>query len=239
MLRRTSSLRADHRLKSDYADGMAVQAVSRNEEKTWFLRTLLVLLSPSRVFAALRDDSDEAAGVRQDAAGAIVWLAGIAGVLATSAASTLLDDPARDWLVVAVWAFLGGGLTAFALYVVLGKVLQVALRRLGSRGSFRRARHTIAFAAAPIALALFTYWPVRLAIYGDQLFKFNGGDDSTVGTGFAWFFYVFLLWALVLLVIGVRTVHGWTWARAVAGVGYAAAITAALALGVTLLYALG
>jgi hypothetical protein len=218
---------------------MAVQAVSRNEEKTWFLRGLLVLQSPQRVFAALRDDSDEAAGVRQDAAGAIVWLAGIAGVLATTVASTLMDDPANDWLNVAVWAFLGGGLIGFSLYFVLGKVLQVSLRKLGSRGSFRRARHTLAFAAAPIALALFTYWPVRLAIYGEQLFKFNGGDDSTVGTGLAWFFYVFLLWGLVLLVIGVRTVHGWPWGRALAGVGLAAAITAALAAVVTVLYAIG
>lgn len=216
---------------------VAVRAATRNDEKTWLLRALLVLTSPRRVFAALRDDSDEAAGVRQDAAAAIVWLAGIAGVLATSAASTLLDDPARDWLIVAVWAFLGGGLTAFSLYLVLGKILHVALRKLGSHGSFRRARHTIAFAAAPIALALFTYWPVRLAIYGDQLFKYNGGDDSTIGTGFAWFFYVFLIWALVLLVIGVRTVHGWTWARTAAGVGLAAALTAALALVVTVLYA--
>lgn len=218
---------------------VAARAPARNDEKTWFLRAVLVLGSPQRVFAALRDDSDEAAGVRQDAAGAIVWLAGIAGVLATTVASTLMDDPANDWLNVAVWAFLGGGLIGFSLYVVLGKVLQVSLRKLGSRGSFRRARHTLAFAAAPVALALFTYWPVRLAIYGEQLFKFNGGDDSTVGTGFAWFFYVFLLWGFVLLVIGVRTVHGWTWGRALAGVGLAAAITAALAAVVTVLYAIG
>jgi hypothetical protein len=149
-----------------------------------------------------------------------------------------MDDPANDWLNVAVWAFLGGGLIGFSLYVVLGKVLQVSLRKLGSRGSFRRARHTLAFAAAPVALALFTYWPVRLAIYGEQLFKFNGGDDSTVGTGFAWFFYVFLLWGFVLLVIGVRTVHGWTWARATAGVAFTAGIALALALVVSVLYAL-
>jgi hypothetical protein len=217
----------------------AARAPAQNDEKTWFLRALLVLQSPRRVFAALRDDSDEAAGVRQDAAGSIVWLAGIAGVLATTAASTLLDDPARDWLVLVVWAFLGGGLTGFSLYLVLGKILQVALRRLGSRGSFRRARHTLAFAAAPIALALFTYWPVRLGVYGEQLFRFDGGDDSRVGTIFAWVFYAFLLWALVLLVVGVRTVHGWTWARAAAGVGLAAAMTSGLALAVTLLYALG
>jgi hypothetical protein len=47
-----------------------------------------VLQSPRPVFAALRDDSDEAAEARQDTAGAIVWLAGIALVLSTTVAST-------------------------------------------------------------------------------------------------------------------------------------------------------
>ena len=52
------------------------------------------------------------------------------------------------------------------------------------------------------------------------------------GTVFAWIFYAFLVWALVLLVIGVRTVHGWTWARSVAGVAVTAAFAAGLALAV-------
>jgi hypothetical protein len=198
-----------------------------------------VLQSPRPVFAALRDDSDEAAEARQDAVGSIIWLAGVAAVLATTVASTLLDDPARDWLVLAVWAFLGGGLSGFTLYFLLGKVLQVALRRLGSQGSFRRARHLLAFATAPVALALFIYWPVRIAIYGEDLFRFDGSDSGTTGRVFAWIFYVFLVWALVLLVIGVRTVHGWTWARSIAGVAWAAAIGAGLAVAVTLLYAAG
>ena len=198
-----------------------------------------MLQSPQPVFAALRDDSDEAAEVRQDAAGTIIWLAGIAAVLASTVASTLLDDPARDWVVLAVWAFLAGGLSGFTLYFVLGKVLHVSLRRLGSRGSFRRARHLLAFATAPVAFALFVYWPIRIAIYGEDLFKFDGSDGGTTGTVFAWVFYAFLVWALVLLVIGVRTVHGWTWARSIAGVAYASAITAALAVALTLLYAAG
>jgi hypothetical protein len=37
----------------------------------------------------------------------------------------------------------------------------------------------------------------------------------------------------------VRTVHGWTWARSVAGVAVTTAFAAGLALAVTLLYALG
>jgi hypothetical protein len=198
-----------------------------------------VLQSPRPVFAALRDDSDEAAEARQDAAGTIVWLAGIAGVLATTVASTLLDDPARDWVVLAVWAFLAGGLSGFALYFFLGKILHVSLRRLGSRGSFRRARHLLAFAAAPVALALLIYWPIRIAIYGKDLFRFDGSDGGTTGTVFAWIFYVFLVWGLVLLVIGVRTVHGWSWARSLAGVAYATGIAAVLAVALTLLYAAG
>jgi hypothetical protein len=211
----------------------------RNDQRAWFLRVLLVLQSPRAVFAALRDDSDEAAEARQDAVGAIIWLAGIAAVLATTVASTLLDDPARDWLILVVWAFLGGGLSGFTLYFVLGKLLHVALRRLGSRGSFRRARHLLAFAAAPVALALFVYWPVRIAIYGEDLFRFDGSDGDTTGRVLAWIFYVFLVWGLVLLVIGVRTVHGWTWARSVAGVAWATTIAAGLAVALTLLYAAG
>jgi hypothetical protein len=213
--------------------------VARNDQRAWFLRVLLVLQSPRPVFAALRDDSDEAAEARQDAAGAIIWLAGIAAVLATTVAGTLLDDPVRGWAGLCIWAFFGGGLSGFTLYFFLGKILHVALRRLGGRGSFRRARHLLAFAAAPVALALFVYWPVRIAIYGEDLFRFDGSDGGTTGTVFAWIFYMFLVWGLVLLVIGVRTVHGWTWARSIAGVAWAATIGAGLAVAVTLLYAAG
>ena len=214
-------------------------AQARNEEKAWFLRALLVLQDPRPVFAALRDDSDEAAEARQDAAGTIVWLAGIASVLATTVAGKLLDDVEMDTTLVAVWAFLSGGLYGFVLYLVVGKVFEVALRRLGGHGSFRRARHLVAFAAAPIALALFVYWPVRIGIYGSDVFRSGGGDSSPFGTALAWVFYGFVVWALTLLVVGVRTVHGWSWARSVVGVAFAAAIAAALAAAVSVLYAVG
>jgi hypothetical protein len=200
---------------------------------------VLVLQSPRPVFAAIRDDSDEAAEARQDPAGGIVWMAGIAGVLATSFASTLMDDPERDWLDVAIWAFLGGGLYGFGLYLVGGKVLHVALRRLGSRGSFRRARHLLAFATTPIALALLLYWPIRIGVYGADLFRTDGPDGKMGGDVFAWLFYVFVAWALVLLLVGIRTVHGWSWPRSLAGFGFATLIGAGLALGASLLYALG
>jgi hypothetical protein len=214
-------------------------ARTRDEEKAWFLRALLVLQAPRPVFAALRDDSDEAADARQDAAGTIVWLAGIASVLATTVASKLLDDVEMDATLVAVWAFLSGGLYGFGLYVVVGKVFEVALRKLGGHGSFRRSRHLLGFSAAPIALALLVYWPVRIALYGKDTFRSGGADGDTVGMALAWGFYVFVLWSLVLLVVGVRTVHGWSWGRSLVGVGFAAVIAAALAAAVSVLYALG
>jgi hypothetical protein len=198
-----------------------------------------VLFAPRSVFAALRDDSDEAAEARQDVAGALVWLAGISGILATTVASRILDDYVIDGLVLAVWAFLAGGLYGFFLYYVLGKISHVALRRLGSRGSFRRARHVLAFSAAPIALALVVYWPFRIAVYGGDLFRSGGPDGHGAGDATAWLFYGFVAWALVLLVIGVRTVHGWKWARSLGGVAFTAGVAAALAVAVSVLYAVG
>jgi len=48
-----------------------------------------------------------------------------------------------------------------------------------------------------------------------------------------------VLWALALLIVGVRTVHGWTWGRSLTGVAFASAIAAGLAVAVSVLYALG
>jgi len=218
---------------------VVARADAPSGDKAWLLRALLVLQSPRSVFAALRDDSDESAGERQDVAGALVWLAGIAGVLATTVAGRLLDDVEIDGLLVAVWAFLAGGLYGFTLYYAVGKVFHVALRRLGSRGSFRRARHVLAFAATPIALALFVYWPVRIALYGGALFRTGGADGRGAGVVLAWVFYGFVAWTLALLVVGVRTVHGWSWGRSLTGVAFASAIAAALAVLVSVLYAVG
>ena len=120
---------------------------ARSLQKEWWLRALAVFQSPRGTFAALRDDSAEAAEARQEPIMAIVILAGIAGILTTSLSGRLLDDPNFDGLNVAVWAFLGGafyGLLVFWLggLLVYAIASRCACARLVPAGAARRrARH--------------------------------------------------------------------------------------------------
>jgi hypothetical protein len=202
--------------------GAGAQAgVSR--ERQWLLRTLLVLQRPGVVFAALRDDSEEDAEARQEPLLAVLWLAGIAGVLATSVAQTLLDDPARDGIVVAVWAFVGGGFYGAFGYWLLGALVYAAARALGGQGSYRRARHLVGFAAVPLAVSLFAAWPIAIAVYGSDLFRGGGSDSGNGGTVLGGVQAAVGLWCVVLLAVGIRAVHGWTWPRSLATLALAAA----------------
>jgi hypothetical protein len=194
-----------------------------------------VLQSPRAVFAALRDDSDEAARARQEPVLALVGLAGIVAVLWTPVAGQLLDDPAVDSLLVAVWAFVGGGFYGFFGYFLAGGLLFLGLRSAGSAGSYRRARHLLAFALAPVALSLLVVWPIRIAAFGADVFR-SGGDDRGAGDLLvAALALAFAGWTAVLLVVGVRTVHGWALPKALEGIALAAAAPALFALGIWLL----
>lgn len=197
-------------------------------QREWLLRTLLVLQRPRAVFAALRDDDDASAETRQEPVLALVLLAGVAGVLSTSVAGHLLDDPDFDGLLVAVWAFLGGSLYGVAAYWLVGALLYGAAYAFGGLGSYRRARHVVAFAAAPLALALFVLWPVAIAAFGGDVFRSGGSDHGVAGHAFAAAQLAFAAWAVALLVIGVRAVHGWTRGRSAATVALALAPVALL-----------
>jgi len=188
--------------------------------RDWWLRAFLVLQRPRPVFVALRDDSKQSLGDRSEIVLAIVILAGVAGVLSTATAGRLLDDGDYDGLLVAVWAFIAGSIYGAFAYFVLGALLYASCRALGSEGSYRRARHVLAFACVPIALSLIL-WPVKLAVFGEDLFRSGGSDAGDGGTVFALLTFGFVAWAVVLLVIGVRAVHGWTWQRALAASGAA------------------
>ena len=217
-----------------YAGSVATKIEARPvDERAWLLRALLVLQSPRVVFAGIRDDSDEAAQTRGEAVLALVWLAGIAAVLASPQMSTLMDDPARDDIGIAsIVVFLAGGMYGALAYILLGGVLHAFLRGLGATGSYRRSRHLLAFALTPIALSLVTFWVVRIAVEGRALFKYGGRDTSHV---FADAFYVFVAWSVVLVGIGVRTVLGWSWPRTAGAVGGATAVAALLVAGTSLL----
>jgi hypothetical protein len=187
------------------------------------LRTLAVLQAPRAVFAALRDDSDEAAHARQEPVLALLWLSGIAGVLATPVARTLLDDPLRDGVVVAIWAFVGGGLYGALVFWGGGALVHGASQALGGQGTYRRARHVVAYASAPLALSLLLVWPLGLAAFGGDLFRTGGSDEGAGGATVYWAALAFVVWAVVLLAIGIRAVHGWTWGRSLAALGIAVA----------------
>src|SRR5919202_271510 len=165
-------------MRREYADHVAAGTqTAPNQDRVWLARALLVLLHPRPVFAALRDDSEDAARARQEPITAIVGLAGIASVLWTPAAGRMLDVEGVDGLVVAVWAFLGGAIDGLAVYFALGAAVYLGLRAAGSLGSYRRARHLLAFAAAPVALSL-VVWPMRLAVYGGDVFRAGGSDNG-------------------------------------------------------------
>jgi hypothetical protein len=203
-------------------------------ERAWLLRALEVLRNPQPVFVALRDDGDEAARARQEPITALVGLAGICGVLWSPVAGRLLDDPAIDLLLVAVWAFIGGGFYAFFTYWLGGAALFAGLRAAGSADSYRRARHLLAFAVAPLALSLLVVWPLRIAVFGDDLFR-SGGDDRGAGDAlFGGLQLAFVAWSATLLVIGTRVVNAWSWGRTLEALALAAAAPALAVVGLTL-----
>ena len=104
----------------------AQREIAPADERVWLARALLVLIDPRPVFAALRDDSEDAARARQEPILALVGLAGIASILWTTTARRVMDDPAYDGLV----ALLDMGV--FLMILFLGLLYgwsQGALRR--------------------------------------------------------------------------------------------------------------
>jgi hypothetical protein len=194
----------------------------------WFLRALLVLQAPRPVFAALRDDSVEASSARAEPVLALAIVAGMGMLLLTPDASTVLDSSDYDWPVFAIWLFIVGSVMgAFVIWAV-GGLLYLAATWLGSLGSYRRARHVVAYALAPLGLSLVVMLPLRLAFFGRDTFLLGGSDSGGKALAIALLGWAFAAWSVVLLLVGVRAVHGWTWARAAATVALVAAGMAVL-----------
>ena len=156
------------------------------------------------VFAALRDDSNAAAEARQEPVLAIIVLSGIAAVLSTSLAGRVLDDPVFSNSVVAVlsWAFVGGIAYGTLVFWFGGLLVHALASALRTGSSYRQARHVLAFASAPLALSLLLVWPVRLAIYGDDVFRSGGSDTGTGEVVFDLLILASYVWTFGLVALG-------------------------------------
>jgi Yip1-like protein len=197
-----------------------------SEEREWWRRVLAVPVRPRVAFAGLRDDRPEAMEARQEPILALILLAGIAGILATPAWHTLMDDLERDALVVAVLTFIGGGLYGAVGYWIVGGALYLALRGLGSASPYRRARHLVALSVVPVVLSLLVL-PIELAAYGGDVFRSGGGDEGVPETVFLGLRLGFVAWSLGLIVVGIQELEGWTWGKVAGAVALFALVLAA------------
>jgi hypothetical protein len=202
-----------------YPPGMSIQAdpAHPDEARAWWQRVLLVPQRPRAVFAELRDDTREAAEDRQDAIAAVAFFVGVALTLFSSQAASFADDPFRAGIVIPVWLFIAGLLVGLVNYWLAGGALYLALSRLGAKSSYRQARHLLALAAVPLALSL-VLLPVRLALYGGDIFRSGGADSGPGAHVFTVLEAGFGLWSVALLAIGIRVVEGWGWPKTVGAI---------------------
>ena len=207
---------------------------TETQEHAWWLRALLVMQAPRAVFAALRDDSDAAASARQEPVTAIVFLVGLAAGLGAARNATLLDDPDFDGTLVAVWAVAAGGVQGLFGYWIVGAAVFAGLSAVGDPGRYRHVRHLLAYAAVPLALSLFIVWPLRLAVYGGDVFRGGGAHEGAGAFALDALEVGLLLWSAGLLIIGVRVERGWSWHRSLAAVGITVAVLIAVAAAIAL-----
>ena len=194
-------------------------------ERAWWLRALLVLQAPVSVFAALRDQTPEDEDARAEPLVLIMVLAGIGAVLGTAVAGRLLDDPGGGLLVVAAWAIFAGVIYGGVTVLVGGLLLHWSVRLLGGDTTWRRARHVFGFALVPLALGLVVLWPLRIALYGGDVFRAGGADSGARGAQLLDALWVVCgLWFAALLVVGIRTVQRWSWPRSLAAFALAGAV---------------
>jgi len=205
---------------------MAVISPSRSDalERAWWSRLPRLLYAPAKVFAELRDDSREAADARQEPLVALASLAGLAMFIGLVALAPPYDRFHTDLSAVSMTfeTVLGGALVALSNFWLGGALIYLGARGLGATTGYRLARHLAGLATAPFALALFLAVPVRLGLYGVDLFRAEGGDGGAGGDVFVAIDALALLWTVGLVLFGIRTVQRWPWQRAAAALGVVA-----------------
>lgn len=193
-------------------------------EREWWSRLLRLFFAPAEVFAELRDESREAADARQEALVAVMFVAGIAMFVGLVAL-----EPPYDRFHLDLSAFnltfesiLGGALVALSNFWLGGALIYLGARGLGGLTGYRLARHLSGLATAPFVLVLVLVVPVRLGLYGTDLFRAEGGDSSAGGDVFIAIDALVLAWTLAFALIGIRVTQRWPWGRAAAALGVSA-----------------
>ena len=203
-------------------------------EREWWLRVPGVLVRPRDVFLALRVTDPDDLDARAEPILCLTLLAGMAGVLLTSPWARLLDPGAADGVTLdvvtfIVLTFIAGALEGAAAYFIAGGALYLGARGMGSLGGWRIARHVLAFSCVPLALSMLVTLPVGLAAFGGDLFRSGGHDSGWSGNLYLAYQLLFVVWSLGLLLLGIRTVYGWTWVRTVGAFGLLVFFLAGLA----------
>jgi hypothetical protein len=141
------------------------------------------------------------------------FLAAAAGVLSSNGISQALDDFGLDGVDLAVIVLFATLIYGIVGYFAFGALVYIGEQVADGLGSYRRARHILAFACAPLALSL-VLWPLRLALYGEDNFRTGGSDTGTGGSVFEGIETAVVVWCFALLVLGIKTANGWSWRRA-------------------------
>jgi hypothetical protein len=201
------------------------QPTTTSLERDWWLRLGLVFTVPTSVFAWLRDESDADAAARQEPVLLVGFLAGAAGVLSSNAIGRALDDFGLDGVDLALIVFFAALIYGIVGYFTFGALVYIGEQLADGLGSYRRARHILAFACAPLALSI-VLWPLRLALYGEDNFRSGGSDAGAGGAIFEGIEVAVVLWCLALLVLGIKTANGWSWRRALVAAAVPAIVPA-------------
>ena len=159
---------------------------------------------------------------------AIMLLAGSPRSSPSSTAAHVYDGYEYDALVFILKAVVAGAFFGFQNYWLGGGGVYLGASAIGGTGSYRQARHALGFSMIPLIAWLVLVWPVEVAVYGSDLFR-TGGDDHGPGR---WVFHALFVaaaaWGVGLLLLAVRTLHGWSWWRTLGAGGLAVVAIAML-----------
>jgi hypothetical protein len=192
-------------------------------ERQWWSRLPRLLYAPASVFEELRDESTEAADARQEPLVALTFLAGIAmfvGLVALQPPYNRFYDSLSAFNMT-FETILGGALVGLSNFWIGGSLVYLGARGLGALTGYRLARHMAGLATAPFVLVLLLAVPVRVGLFGTDLFRDTGSDSGAAGDVFIALDAIALVWTIALVLVGVRTTQRWSWGRSAAALGIA------------------